>query len=52
MTIENDRQLISNNRNKEYSTSDGWEVFRFQVSEEHRINRTFKTVNDFLEYIG
>ena len=29
---------------------DGWEVFRFQVSEEHRINQTFMTVNDFLEY--
>ena len=35
---------------KEYSTSDGWEVFRFQISEEHRINRTFNTLNDFLKY--
>ena len=35
---------------KEYSTSDGWEVFRFQISEEHRINRTFNTLNDFLDY--
>jgi len=35
---------------KEYSTSDGWEVFRFQISEEHRINRTFTTLNDFLDY--
>jgi len=35
---------------KEYSTPDGWEVFRFQVSEEHRINQTFNTLNDFLEY--
>ena len=48
---ENDCQLIiSNNKKKEYSTPDGWEVFRFQVSEEHRINQTFMTVNDFLEY--
>ena len=35
---------------KEYSTSDSWEVFRFQISEEHRINRTFNTLNDFLDY--
>ena len=35
---------------KEYSTSDGWEVFRFQISEEHRINRTFNNLNDFLDY--
>jgi len=35
---------------KEYSTSDGWEVFRFQISEEHRIKRTFNTLNDFLDY--
>ena len=48
---ENDCQLIiSNNKKKEYSTSDGWDVFRFQVSEEHRMNRTFNTLNDFLEY--
>ena len=48
---ENDCQLIiSNKKKKEYSTPDGWEVFRFQVSEEHRINQTFMTVNDFLEY--
>ena len=51
---ENDCQLIISNRNnnkkKEYSTSDGWDVFRFQVSEEHRINRTFNTLNDFLKY--
>ena len=51
---ENDCQLIISNRNnnkkKEYSTSDGWDVFRFQVSEEHRINRSFNTLNDFLKY--
>ena len=41
---ENDCQLIiSNNKKKEYSTPDGWEVFRFQVSEEHRINQTSPT---------
>ena len=52
---ENDCQLIiSNNKKKEkkkeYSTSDGWDVIRFQVSEEHRINRPFNTLNDFLDY--
>jgi len=46
---ETHREWIDN-KNKEYSTPDGWEVFRFQVSEEHRINQTFMTVNDFLEY--
>ena len=44
---ENHHEMINgnNNRNKEYSTSDGWEVFRFQV----RLIR-FKTVYEFLEY--
>jgi len=49
---ENDHEMINkiiNDDNRE-STSDGWDVFRFQVSEEHRINRTFDTVNDFLKY--
>jgi hypothetical protein len=53
---ENHREWINNDKNKdkkmkkEYSTSDGWEVFRFQISEEHRINQTFNTLNDFLDY--
>ena len=52
---ENHREWIDNNKQKkeekkEYSTSDGWEVFRFQISEEHCINRTFNTLNDFLDY--
>ena len=48
---ETHREWIDNkNKKKEYSTSDGWDVFRFQVSEEHRINRTFNTLNDFLKY--
>ena len=54
---ENHREWINNDKNKdkkmkkEYSTSDGWEVFRFQISEEHCINRTFNTLNDFLDYL-
>ena len=52
---ETHREWIDNKnkekeKKKEYSTSDGWEVFRFQISEEHRINRTFNTLNDFLDY--
>ena len=56
---ENHREWIDNNKQKkkkkeeekkEYSTSYGWEVFRFQISEEHRINRTFNNLNDFLDY--
>ena len=50
MTKENECRLINGNSNKDYSTSDGWEVFRFQISEEHRVNRTFTTLNDFLDY--
>jgi len=53
MTKENDCRLSNsnnNNSNKDYSTPYGYEVFRFEVSEEHHINQTFKTVNDFLEY--
>jgi len=43
---ENHREWIDNDnkkkeKKKEYSTSDGWDVIRFQISEEHRINRTF-----------
>ena len=52
---ENHREWIDNNnkkkeKKKEYSTSDGWDVIRFQISEEHRINRSFNTLNDFLKY--
>ena len=52
---ENHREWIDNNnkkkeKKKEYSTSDGWDVIRFQVSEEHRINRTFNTINEFLDH--
>ena len=52
---ENHRVWIDNDnkkkeKKKEYSTSDGWDVIRFQISEEHRINRTFNTLNDFLDY--
>ena len=46
---ENDCQLIiSNNNKKEYSTSDGWDVFRFQISEEHRLKTTFNNAEEFL----
>ena len=55
ITKETHREWIDNKNKekkmkKEYSTSDGWEVFRFQISEEHRINRTFNNLNDFLDY--
>jgi len=55
ITKETHREWIDNKNKekkmkKEYSTSDGWEVFRFQISEEHRINRTFNTINEFLDH--
>jgi len=48
--IDNDKKKKKKEKKKEYSTSDGWDVIRFQVSEEYRINRTFNTLNDFLDY--
>ena len=34
----------------EVDRADAWDVIRIMVTEEHRINRTFNTLNDFLDY--
>ena len=34
----------------EVDRADAWDVIRIMVTEERRINRTFNTLNDFLDY--
>jgi len=43
LTINN-----NNNKNTKDSISDGWDVFRFQISEEHRLDTTFNNAEEFL----
>ena len=40
---------ISSTRKKK-SSYDAWEVFKFQVREEHRINKVFDNIEDFLQH--
>ena len=41
----------NNNKNtKDSITSDGWDVFRFQISEEHRLKTTFNNAEEFLHH--
>jgi len=44
LTINNN----NNNNNMKESFSDGWDVFRFQISEEHRLNTKFNNAEEFL----
>ena len=45
LTINNNN---NNNKNMKESFSDGWDVFRFQISEEHRLKTTFNNAEEFL----
>jgi len=47
LTINNNNNN-NNNKNTKDSISDGWDVFRFQISEEHRLNTTFNNAEEFL----
>jgi len=38
------------NIRKKKSSYDAWEVYKFQVREEHRINKVFDNIEDFLEH--
>ena len=38
------------NIRKKKSSYDAWEVYKFQVREEHRINKVFENIEDFLEH--
>ena len=40
---------ISSTRKKK-SSYDAWEVFKFQVREEHRIDKVFDNIEDFLQH--
>ena len=37
-------------KKKKKSSYDAWEVFKFQVREEHRINKVFENIEDFLQH--
>ena len=50
---EKDRTSLTinnNNKNMKESFSDGWDVFRFQISEEHRLKTTFNNAEEFLHH--
>jgi len=48
LTINNSSNNNNNNKNTKDSISDGWDVFRFQISEEHRLKTTFNNAEEFL----
>ena len=37
-------------KHNEVDRADAWDVIRIMVTEEHRINRTFNTLNEFLDH--
>ena len=44
----NNNNNNNNNKNTKDSISDGWDVFRFQISEEKRTNKVFNSAEEFL----
>ena len=42
--------INSAKKKKMKSSYDAWEVFKFQVREEHRINKVFENIEDFLQH--
>ena len=42
--------INSTKKKKKKSSYDAWEVFKFQVREEHRINKVFDNIEDFLQH--
>ena len=49
-TPKNKTKKDTTNNKKKKSSYDAWEVFKFQVREEHRINKVFDNIEDFLEH--
>lgn len=49
-TPKNKTKKDTTNIRKKKSSYDAWEVFKFQVREEHRINKVFDNIEDFLEH--
>jgi len=48
LTINNNNNNNNNNKNMKESFSDGWDVFRCQISEEHRLKTKFNNAEEFL----
>ena len=58
--VNNDKETTTKNKTKKDTTStsnkkkktsyDAWEVFKFHVREEHRINKVFDNIEDFLQH--
>jgi len=46
----NNNNNNNNNKNTKDSISDGWDVFRFQISEEKRLKTTFNSAEEFLHH--
>ena len=44
------KDITSNSNKKKKSSYDAWEVFKFQVREEHRVNKAFDNIEDFLQH--
>ena len=44
------KDSINSTKKKKKSSYDAWEVFKFQVREEHRINKVFDNIEDFLQH--
>ena len=49
-TPKNKTKKDTTNNKKKKSSYDAWEVFKFQVREEHRINKVFDNIEDFLQH--
>ena len=49
-TPKNKTKKDTTNIRKKKSSYDAWEVFKFQVREEHRINKVFDNIEDFLQH--
>ena len=46
----NNKNYKNNNENTKDSISDGWDVFRFQISEEKRLETKFNNAEEFLHH--
>ena len=44
------KDTINSTNKKKKSSYDAWEVFKFQVREEHHINKVFDNIEDFREH--
>ena len=49
--VNNDKDTPKNKTKKDtINSTDAWEVFKFQVREEHRVNKAFDNIEDFLQH--